>query len=134
MSTGDPEHRAPRPAGRDWTIAVLTGVAIVVVAYLGADKPPPIGFIAVVAAAGILSIAIAMTLPRWRRLSGSPWRRIARPACEGAAVGVALWLIAVLLPFSGEPTISMTVVDYLGGAMVAASLGALGAALLARIT
>jgi hypothetical protein len=51
----------------------------------------------------------------------------------GAATGVALWLIALLLPFSGEPTISMTVIDHLIGAAVAASLGGLGAALLARI-
>jgi uncharacterized membrane protein YccC len=127
------ERRACRPQRRDWAIAILTGVAIVVLALLGADKPPPIGFLAVVAAAVGLSVAIAMSLPRWRRVSGSRWRRTGRAASEGAATGVALWLIAVLLPFSGEPTISMTVIDHLIGAAVAASLGGLGAALLARI-
>ena len=126
-------RRACRPQRRDWTIAILTGSGIVVVTYLGADKPPPIGFFAVVVAAVGLSIAIAMTLPRWRGLTESRWRRTGRAAAEGAATGLALWLIAVLLPFSGEPTISMTVVDYLIGATVAASFGALGAALLARI-
>jgi hypothetical protein len=112
-------------------IALGTGVLILLVALMGADHPPPPGFVAVVVGALALSLVIALALPRWRVGSARhPWRR---PAVEGALTGPAVWLLVVLLPFSGEPTVSPTIADHLIGVGLAATLGAVGATALARI-
>ena len=122
---------ARQPGRRDWTIAAGTGVVLTVIALMGADWPPPPGFIAVAIGAAILSRLIAFALPRWRHREER--HSIRRPAVEGALVCAVMWLAVVLLPFSGEPTVSPGIGDYLIGGLVAATVGALGAALLASI-
>lgn len=123
-----------RPTARDWAIAAATGLFLAAVAFLGADKPPPPGFIAVLLMAAALTGLVAFALPRWRATKALPQCGKARsPAVQGAVVGVAMWAIALLLPFSGEPTNTLGVLDYAIGAALAASLGAAGAAILARL-
>lgn len=123
-----------RPTTRDWLIAGATGLFLVTVAFLGADKPPPPGFVGVIVMASALAGLVAFALPRWRATKALPQCGKARsPAVQGAVVGVLLWAIAVLLPFSGEPTITLGLIDYAIGAAMAASLGAAGAAILSRL-
>jgi hypothetical protein len=109
-------------------------VAVVVLALLGADKPPPPSFLAVVGLAVVLSLLIVFALPRWRATKalpkcGSFWS----PGVQGAVVGLGFWLVAMMLPFSGEPSVTPGLVDYLIAAALAASMGAAGAAVLSRI-
>ena len=123
-----------RPTRRDWIIATATGVFLIAVAFLGSDKPPPPGFIVVVLMAAALAGLVAFALPRWRATKALPQCGKARsPAVQGAVVGVALWAFALLLPFTGEPTVTLGFADYAIGAAMAASLGAAGAALLSRV-
>lgn len=101
---------------------------------LGADRPPPPGFLVVVLMAAALVVLIAFAMPRWRAVKGLPeCNRVRGPAGQGAAVGLALWLLALLLPFSGEPSVELTVADHLVSGALAASIGALVATVLARI-
>ncbi len=132
MPEREPDPQSARPTRRDWAIALGTGLGLILVALVGADRPPPPGFLAVVMGASILALLTAFALPRWRGRGThrQPWR----PAAEGALVAVALWLIAVLLPFTGEPTVAPSATDRLIGAGVAAALGAIGASVLARIS
>lgn len=132
LSEPERDPQPPRPTRRDWVIALGTGLGLILVALMGADRPPPPGFLAVVIGASILAPLIAFALPRWRGPGArrQPWR----PAAEGALVASALWIVAVLLPFSGEPTVSPSATDRLIGAGVAAALGSIGATVLARIT
>ncbi len=103
-------------------------------AFLGADKPPPPGFAVVAIMAAALAVLVAFALPRWRAAKSLPRRDEAcGPAVQGALVGIALWAVAVLLPFTGEPTVNPGFADYAIGAAVAASVGAAAAALLARL-
>lgn len=123
-----------RPTPRDWIVAGATGGFVVLVAFLGADKPPPPGFIAVVVLAMSLVGLVAFVLPRWRAIKAVPQcRSIRGHAAQGAVVGVVYWLLAMALPFAGEPSITPTVLDYLIAAAVAASLGAAAAAILFNI-
>lgn len=123
---------APRPSRRDRGIAIGTGLLLTAVALMGADRPPPPGFLAVVVVAGALSVLIAFALPRWRA-ARAPHRLTRGPAAQGALVGALIWLIFYLLPFSGEPSITPSVGDHLIGVGVSVLLGAGGAWLLARI-
>lgn len=98
---------------------------MLLVALLGADKPPPPGFLLVLAMIISLVLLIAFTMPRWRATKAVPQCRSLRgPGVQGAVAGVAYWLIALALPISGEASITMTPVDYVVAAAVAASLGA----------
>jgi hypothetical protein len=121
-------------APRDWVIAAATGILFIAVAFVGADKPPPPGFAVVAIMAAALTALVAFALPRWRTTKALPERgKAPGPAVQGALVGTALWAAAVLLPFTGEPTINPGFADYVIGAALAASLGAVVAALLARL-
>jgi hypothetical protein len=123
-----------RPTPRDWVIAATTGLLLIGVAFLGADKPPPPGFVVVVLMAGVLAGLVAFALPRWRATKALPQcGKLRSPAVQGAVVGLAMWGIALLLPFSSEPTITLGLIDYAIGAAMAASFGAAGAAILARL-
>lgn len=125
------QRASRRPTRRDAVIAATVGAFVVLVAFLGADKPPPPGFLAVVVLAVSLSGLVAFALPRWRATKAIPQcRSIRGPAAQGALVGLVYWLIALALPMSGEPSITMTPLDYLLAAAVAASLGAAGAMVL----
>ena len=127
-------HSSKRPTARDWLIAGVTGLFLLTVAFLGADKPPPPGFVVVVLMAAALTGMVAFALPRWRATKALPQcGKLRSPAVQGAVVGVALWAIALLLPFAGEPSVTPGAFDYVIGAALAASLGAAGAAILARL-
>ncbi len=105
-----------------------------VVALLGADKPPPPGFAVVAVVAAALIALVAFAMPRWRATKARPRRgQVPGPAVQGAHAGAALWATAVLLPFTGEPTITPGYAHYAIGAAVAAALGAATTALLARL-
>ena len=126
--------KGPRPTARDWWIASGVGAFVVAVALLGADRPPPAGFLAVVAMALSLVGLIAVALPRWRATKAvRECRSLRAPAVQGAVVGVSYWLVALALPFTGEPSIALAWSDYVLAAAVAASLGAAGAAVLSRL-
>lgn len=134
MSEEPADPVSKRPTPRDWLIAGAVGGFVVVLGLLGADKPPPPGFVVVVLMALSLVGLIAYVLPRWRAVKAVPeCRSIRGHAAQGALVGVAYWLIAVALPISGEPGITPSVIDYVVAAAVAASLGAAGAAILFNI-
>lgn len=123
-----------RRTPRDWVIAAATGLFVVAVAYLGADKPPPPGFALVIVMGVALSGLVAYAMPRWRATKAlPPCGKPRSPAVQGAVVGVSLWALALLLPFAGEPTVTPGLLDYAIGAALAASLGAAGAAILSRL-
>jgi len=134
VSSGSDVPVSKRPLRRDWVIASAVGLFLVSVAFLGADKPPPPGFLYVIAMAGVVTLLVAFAMPRWRATKALPECRSPRgPTAQGAVVGVGLWLVALAVPGMGEPSIQLTLIDYLVGGALAASLGALGAALLARL-
>lgn len=123
-----------RPSVRDWMIAGAVGGFVLVIAFLGADKPPPPGFLAVILMALSLVGLVAFALPRWRAVKAVPQcRSIRGHAAQGALVGVVYWLIALALPITSDPSITPTVIDYLIAAAIAASLGAAGAAILFNV-
>ena len=134
MSTAGDGPASKRPMRRDWVIASTVGLFLVGVAFLGADKPPPPGFLYVIAMAAVVTLLIAYALPRWRATKALPECRSPRgPAAQGAAVGVGMWLVALLLPGTGEPSIQMSALDYAIGGALAASIGAAGAAVLSQL-
>ncbi len=85
-----------------------------VVLLAGADKPPPIGFLWIV-----LFIALSATIVYWRIPTYIHWSqtqkpgRLLRVALEGFLAG-----LVVATPFalfgSGEPTVRMQPIDYVG--------------------
>lgn len=109
--------------------------ALVVLALAaGADRPPPVGFVVVPIMAAALVFVVAAALPRWRAGKGFTgcfsWRG---PLLQGAAAGLAVWLLTLALPFGGEPTVDPTLGQYLIGAAVMAVLGAVCASVLAAL-
>ena len=115
----------------DRAIATTCSVALFVVAtavaFAGADKPPPLGFLVLVAALGALSVtAYLRLLAHLRALGARRWGRFGRVALEGLVGGSALATVLVLTS-AGEPSVAPGPADLAVWFLVAAAAGSLGA-------
>jgi len=110
-------------------IAITLGFFIfwLVILYAGADHPPPPGFLIVVLFDLLAAMGVYFCVPAY-----AAWSRAHRPhhllrvAAEGAAAGLLLGLITLLLPLGGEPTVpSPGRIEYLIWFIVLAGVGAI---------
>jgi hypothetical protein len=91
----------------------------------GADKPPPWGFLWV-----MLIVALCAALVAWRIPTYIDWSRTKKPmrlprvAFEGIAAGSVV-AIPFALQGSGEPSITMQPIDYVGWFAVMGVMGLL---------
>ncbi len=92
-----------------------TFVGLVVVGLVGADKPPPVGFLVWVVLAAVVSGVLWWRSPRWAsRASGA----------RDFAV-LALFAGIVVVAIGGEPTVEVTASARLATIAVVAGLGTL---------
>ena len=99
-------------------------VGTVLLGLAGADKPPPPGFLVLVAALGALSVAAYLRLRVYLAKRADGVSRLAgRAALEGLAAGVLL-MIALMLFGSGEPTVAPALTDRAIGLAVSGAFGA----------
>lgn len=119
--------------GRDAFVAGGLGIGLIVLGLLAADWPPPWGFAAYVVISLVIAGLVFIMLPRWRAARLDPACRSPRsPWMQGAAVGLVVWAVTVLLPFTGEPSVTVGWDAHLIGAAATASVFAAGAAIIAR--
>ena len=105
--------------------AIIFFIFWLLVLLAGADKPPPIGFLWIV-----LVIALSALVVYWRIPTYVQWSqtqqplRLLRVALEGFVAG-----LVVALPFalrgSGEPSVTMQPIDYVGWFVVLGMMGML---------
>ena len=99
---------------RRWLIASVLFVVWLLVMLAGSDRPPPIGFLWIVAGLVVICVAIGLALPwLWRvREQSGVWSVLWRTTTLGALVG---FVLAALfgLGGSGEPSApQMDGIDY----------------------
>jgi len=99
---------------RRWLIASVLFVVWLLVMLAGSDRPPPIGFLWIVAGLVVICVAIGLALPwLWRvREQSGVWSVLWRTTTLGALVG---FVLAALfgLGGSGEPSAPpMDGIDY----------------------
>ncbi len=115
----------------DHTIAVSCSVGLFLsttaIGLAGADRPPPLGFLALVAALAILSaVGYRRLLANMRALGSRRWGRFVSVGVEGLVGGVAL-AIALTLGFRGGPEGSTRPSDLAIWFVVVGVVGALAA-------
>jgi hypothetical protein len=115
----------------DHTIALSCSVGLFLsataVALAGADKPPPLGFLVLVAALAVLAaVAYLRLLTNMRSLGSHRWGRFVHVAVEGLAGGLAL-AIVLTLAFRGGPEGSTRPADLAIWFEVVGVVGALAA-------
>jgi hypothetical protein len=107
----------------------VTGVLFVLVMAAGADRPPPPGFLLVVAYGALLGVIVGRVLPHlldvWDSRGTGP--AIARSALWGFLGGLALLAVTMLVS-TGEPSVDVDATARLVGFAVVGVVGALGAA------
>ena len=91
----------------------------------GADKPPPIGFLWIVLVIALSALVVYRRIPTYVQWSQTQQpRRLLRVALEGFVAG-----LVVAMPFalrgSGEPSITMQPIDYVGWFVVLGMMGML---------
>lgn len=96
------------------------------VALAGADHPPPIGFLVLVAVLAIISWLVARIVPTYIDWSSArrPWRK-ARVLGQGAVGGVLAWGALGLLNRTKEPSVDPGIAHTLLGFAVLAVIAAL---------
>jgi hypothetical protein len=104
----------------------------VLVMAAGADRPPPPGFLVIVAYGGLLGVAVWRALPLlldvWDARGAGP--AIVHAAFGGFLAGLALVAVTTVLS-TGEPSIAVGPAARLIGFTVVGVVGALGASALA---
>jgi len=90
---------------RRWWIASAFFLIWLLVMLAGSDKPPPLGFLWIVAGLVVISVAIGLALPwLWRvREQSGVWSVLWRTTTLGALVGLVLAALFGL-GGSGEPS------------------------------
>ena len=99
---------------RRWLIASGFFVVWLLVMLAGSDKPPPLGFLWIVAGLVVICVSIGLALPRlWRvREQSGVWSVLRRTTTLGALVGFVLAALFAL-GGSGEPSAPpMDGIDY----------------------
>jgi len=109
------------------TCAAALFVATIATALAAADKPPPPGFLVLAAALAILSACAYLRLRvHLSALAGEVHVRVSGIALEGLGGGFALALFLTLV-CSGEPSMTVGVIDRLIWFAVCGVIGVLGA-------
>ena len=113
-------------------LGAAAAVGFVLVMAAGADRPPPPGFILVIAYGVLLAVVVWRGLPPllnlWDARGG--WPAIGRAALVGFLAGLALWALTAVIS-TGEPSIKVDAATRLIGFTVVGLVGALGATALA---
>lgn len=114
----------------DRAIAATRAIALFVstagIAFAGSDRPPPPGFLLLVAGlAAISTVAYLRIVVHMRALGTRPWAQFARVGLEGLVGGVVLAGF-LALNSAGEPSIGVRPVDAAIWFMVAGTIGWLG--------
>ena len=86
-------------------IAVAFFATWLTILYAGADHPPPIGFLWLLPLVTACAVAVYLRVPVYASWAHSlrPGR-IPRVLVEGVSAGILVGLIALLFPFTGEPS------------------------------
>jgi hypothetical protein len=121
---------------RRWLIASVLFVVWLLVLLAGSDRPPPLGFLWIVAGLVVICVAIGLALPwLWRVLEQSGvWSVLWRTTTLGALVG---FVLAALfgLGGSGEPSAPpMGAVDYAIWFTVLTIVGALNGVIVGLVS
>ncbi len=100
--------------------------------YAGADHPPPIGFLWLVPLVTACALAVYLRVPVYASWSSSHRPgRIPRVLVDGVSAGIVVGLIALLFPFTGEPSnAARGVADVVIWLAVLAAVGTANAVLL----
>jgi drug/metabolite transporter (DMT)-like permease len=105
-------------------------ILAIAIALVGADKPPPPGFLWLVGLIGILCVVAFFRLQRHLAASRSGrWVTGLRVGLEGMAGGGLVMLVLALFG-TGEPSVTVSTGDRLVGAGAAALMGAVLALLI----
>jgi membrane protease YdiL (CAAX protease family) len=110
---------------RPTLIAIAFFVIWLAILYAGADHPPPWGFFWLLPLVGAGAVAVYLRMPEYAAWSRSrqPFR-LFRVGLEGVAAGSTVGVITLLLPFTGEPSISsLRITDVVTWIAVLAALG-----------
>lgn len=108
-------------------IAFAAFFACLATALAGADFPPPAAFLWLVPLAAIGAITIYLRMPTYAQWAIAGLRRsLLRALAEGCGFGIAMGLLAMLIPGTGDPTARHAV----GPSLIIwlAVIGAVGAA------
>lgn len=112
-------------------IAVSFAVTWLGILYAGADHPPPVGFIWI-----ILFVCLGGLVVFWRIPSYASWCASRRPGrfalamLDGFLAGLAVGIVTLLIPNTGEPSVAVGFANVLTWLAVLMSVGALNALLL----
>jgi membrane protease YdiL (CAAX protease family) len=111
-------------------IAIAFFAIWIAILYAGSDHPPPVGFLWLVPLVVACAVAVYLRVPVYASWSSSHRPgRIRRVLLEGIAAGIIVGLIALLFPFTGEPTIApKRLADILTWLAVLAAVGTANAA------
>ena len=105
-----------------------SSVLFVLAMAAGADRPPPPGFVLVIAYGVLLGVVVWRALPLlldlWDARGAGP--AIGRAALAGFLAGLALWALTSVIS-TGEPSIDVDPAARLIGFTVVGAVGALGA-------
>ncbi len=112
------------------SLGLATAGGLTLIGLLGADKPPPPGFVVVLALAAVSGLAVRAAVPaleRRARARGAAAALLAAGAA-GAAAGVVIAGLLALFG-GGEPTVEPTWVETSIGVAALGVFGALAGAL-----
>jgi membrane protease YdiL (CAAX protease family) len=88
-------------------IAIAFFAIWISILYAGSDHPPPFGFLWLAPLVVVCAVAVYLRVPVYASWSSSHRPgRIRRVLLDGIAAGIVMGLIALLFPFTGEPTIA----------------------------
>jgi uncharacterized membrane protein len=112
-------------------VGLAAAVLFVLVMAAGADRPPPPGFVLVIAFGVLLGVVVWRALPLlldlWDTRGAGP--AICRAALAGFLAGLALWALTSVIS-TGEPSIDVDPAARLIGFTVVGVVGAFGASAL----
>ena len=96
--------------------------------YLGADHPPPVGFLWLVLFCFIASVGVYVRVPVYADWSMNRRKyRFLRVFVEGCIAGLAIALVTLLFNGNGEPGIQPTWIDRVIWFLILAVVGAVNA-------
>jgi hypothetical protein len=116
-------------------IAVLFAVTWLGILYAGADHPPPVGFIWI-----IFFVCMGGLVVFWRIPSYASWCGSRRPGrfalamLDGFLAGLAVGIVTLLIPNTGEPSVALGFANVLTWLGVVMSVGALNALFVCWLT
>jgi hypothetical protein len=113
-------------------IAIAFFAFWIAILYAGSDHPPPVGFLWLVPLVFVCAVAVYLRVAVYASWSSSHRPgRIRRVLLEGIAAGTVVGLVALLFPFTGEPTLPpKRIADILTWLAVLAAIGTANAVII----